>query len=568
MPGPLASLSRATPMSTRPYPLALLALAALSCGSSDALAPRLFSGGALSAEQAAYDVTSYKLELRVDPEERRIDGACSVRVEFLEELAALVLDLDPQLVVTRVLEGAQEREFERQHGQLRVDLGDTRAVGAELVLRVEYGGGPRVAPRPPWEGGFQWEETPAGEPWIATSNQMDGADLWWPCKDHPSDKPDEMWLEIEVPEGLTCITNGRNTGVETSAGWTRSSWHVSTPISNYCVALNIAPYVELTHDYQSVSGDALPITFWALPGSVEQARAILPEFAAHMRFFEERFGPYPFRADKYAVVETPHLGMEHQTAIAYGNDFAPNEWDYDWLHHHELSHEWFSNLVTAPDWNDFWIHEGFGTYTQNLWIEQTHGQEGLQRSMQAHLGRILNQRAVAPRESKHTGEMYFTSLEGRWGELQSDSDIYFKGAWFLHTLRWQIGDEAFFDALRRLCYPTPESERVTDGSHCHFATTDDFLALAEQASGMQLDALFELYLRQPELPVLEVEQDGSALSLRWSAPDGIDIDLAVPVEVAGEILRVEMAGGEGRVELPSAEALWELDPEQWLLCDS
>ena len=543
-------------------------LLALACGSPEPTAkPRLFSGGELRPEQAAYDVLSYALELRVDPEAREIQGACTVRARLLEPLDVLLLDLDPALEVVGAQEGDELLAVERGHGTVEVDLGGERPAGTELAVRVEYGGAPRVAPRPPWEGGFQWEQTPSGAPWIATSNQMDGADLWWPCKDHPSDKPDEMWLTIEVPEGLRCVTNGRSTGVEIVDGWERSSWHVSTPISNYCVALNIAPYVEIALEYESTSGDTFPLTFWALPESEEQARAILPEFAAHMRFFEERFGPYPFRADKYAVVETPHLGMEHQTVIAYGNQFRDDPWDYDWLHHHELSHEWFSNLVTAPDWNDFWIHEGFGTYTQNLWIEQTHGADGLRRSMDAHLPRILNLRAVAPRSAKHTGEMYFTSLEGEWGQLQSDSDIYFKGAWFLHTLRWHIGDEALFGAMRRLCYPTEALERVTDGSHCHFATTDDFLALAEEASGMELDGLFEVYLRQPALPELLVEQTGTQLQLRWQLPEGVDadFDLAVPVEVAGSEHRVAMPGGMGTLELPAADALWEVDPAHWLL---
>jgi aminopeptidase N len=374
-----------------------------------------------------------------------------------------------------------------------------------------------------------------------------------------------MRISVTVPAPLVCASNGRLEGVDENADGTRTwRWHVTTPISNYTVALNIAPYVTIEREYTSVAGDTFPVTYWVLPEHRAQGEQLMEQILAHLRFFEARFGPYPFRADKYGVVETPHLGMEHQTIIAYGNEYRDNEWGFDWLHHHEFAHEWFANLVTAPDWNDFWIHEGFATYAQNLYVEELHGAAAYRKSMADIRPRILNRRAVAPREPRTSGEMYFLDLDVPPGQRQSDSDIYFKGAWILHTLRWLLGDEDFALFLHRAAYPDPALEATTDGSACRFATTDDLLAIAEDVSGRDLDWFFELYLRQPELPGLEVETADGALRLRWRTPTDLPFPMPVEVRVGEELVRVEMPGGEATVELPAGAEV-EVDPHDWLL---
>ena len=215
---------------------------------------------------------------------------------------------------------------------------------------MEYGGQPRIAPNPPWDGGFTWSEH-NGTPWIATTCQGEGADIWWPCKDHPSDKPESMDLSFTLPEGIVVATNGDHVETTTENGKTTSRWHVSTPIANYTVALNAGPYTVLERTMKSVAGDEFPVRFWVLDDHAKQGEVLMDEILEHLEFFESTCGPYPFRGDKYGVVETPHLGMEHQSIIAYGNRFSgdPN-FDYDWLHHHELAHEWWGNLVTAKDW--------------------------------------------------------------------------------------------------------------------------------------------------------------------------------------------------------------------------
>ncbi len=362
------------------------------------------SGGPLIVEQAAYDVTYYDLALAVDPSDSTITGTLRMDARMVAPAEVVALDLDTLLAVESIsltdLESAAPLSFRRSGSRVFVELPFTKQPGDDLSLTVEYGGKPRVAPRPPWDGGFQWATTPSGEPWIATSNQMIGADVWWPNKDHVSDKPDSMRIRITVPDPLVVATNGRQEKVTDNGDGTRTyDWFVSTPISNYNVALNIAPYEVLKEEYRSVTGETFPVVFWVLPENLEDGLAFMPEILEHLRWFERTLGPYPFRADKYGVAQTPHLGMEHQSIIAYGANFdngamtGGEDWGFDALHHHELSHEWWGNLVTNADWKDMWIHEGFGSYMQALWLEDTQGIERYHEYMASVRPRMGNAQA-------------------------------------------------------------------------------------------------------------------------------------------------------------------------------
>ncbi len=528
-------------------------------------APTQTSGRALPPEQAAYDVVHYDLSLRVDPATRSIEGVLAMRARALDELSEVVFDLDARLAVRSVRAAGADLEHSFDDGVLRVR--HPQAPGDEFTVAVAYGGVPREAPNPPWDGGFTWAQTADGSPWIATSCQGEGADLWWPCKDQPSDEPESMDLRITVPNPLVVASNGRLLSVTPAeAGWTTHHWHVSTPINNYGVALNIAPYATLSEIYTSTAGDAFPIVFWVLPENLEQGRELFGEFALHLRFFEEIFGPYPFRADKYGVAETPHLGMEHQSIIAYGNMYRGNPWGpqrgFDFLHHHEASHEWWANLVTARNWNDYWIHESFGTYAQALYVEKLHGDAAYLEQMIHDARRILNVGAIAPREPYSTKEMFHHTRADA-----PDHDVYFKGSWVLHTLRWAVGDDAkFFRALRRMAYPDPALESTTDGSACRFETTDGILAIAEEHTGLELDGFFEVYLRQPKLPRLHRERRGDELLLEWELPVDVVFEVAVPVRVGTELRRIPMPGGRATVAVPRGVDV-AIDPDQRLLLE-
>ena len=544
--------------------LVVFACVIAGCGNAELRAqPEPYvSGGPISPEQASYDVTFYDLALRINPADSSIRGALTATARIVNPTKWLVLDLDPLLEVDSVsyvdFESEQPLSYEREGGKLWVDLAFTRQPQTEVSVKVAYGGRPRIAPRPPWDGGFTWARTPSGEPWIATSCQTIGADVWWPVKDHPSDEPDSMALHFTVPRPLVVASNGRLESVEPAEnGWRTYNWFISTPINVYNVALNVAPYRVIEDRHQSVAGGSFPVKFYVLPEDYEKAQELMPEIHDHLRFFEERFGPYPFRADKYGVAQTPHLGMEHQSIIAYGANFSNTsmtggrDWGFDALHHHELSHEWWGNLVTNVNWNDMWIHEGFGSYTQALYMEELEGIDGYHAYMNNMRGGIRNQKPVAPREIWNSMQIY-------------GGDIYSKGAWVLHTLRFLVGDETMAHLLRRMAYPDPGMEKITDGSQTRFVTTDDFLYLAEALSGRDLDWFFEVYLRQPQLPELEVRRDGARMTLTWDAPEDLPFPMPLEVAIDGDIRRVNMHAGSTTINIPE-NAQVTVDPNNWIL---
>ena len=513
---------------------------------------RNVSGGPLRSEQACYDVLHYSLHIDVDDAAHTIAGTLSMRAKWLAAQSELQLDLDAALAVQSVqLDGAAV-PHERTGGVLHIRPGQPLAIGAAFTVEVAYGGAPRTAKNPPWDGGFTWAKTPDDKPWIATSCQGEGADLWWPCKDHPSDKPDGFDLHCTVAKGLVVASNGTLQGKPaTKGGRTTFHWRTQSPIANYNIALNIAPYVELKDTFACIDGTKMPVQFFVLPSSEAKAKRCMAQFLDHVHVFEELLGPYPFRHEKYGVVETPHLGMEHQTIIAYGNGWKDEQ--YDWLHNHELAHEWWGNLVTCRDWKDMWIHEGFGTYMQPLYLERKFGRARYDQEVAGY--RLMNRTPIAPREIKNSHEIYFTGGGG--------NDIYYKGSAVLHTLRWQLGDEKFFQALRRFCYPTAAAAKATDGSQVRFVDTDDFVQLCNEIAGEDLGWFFEVYVRQAGLPQLEHAVQDGVLRLQWRAPKELPFSLPVPVVVDGVEHRVTMAGGKG--ELQCGKAAPEIDPGRRLL---
>jgi len=507
------------------------------------------SGGPLLPEQASYDVTFYDLSVRVDPAVRSIEGTLRATARITSPLAWFVLDLDPILDVASVAEvqeagSTQPLVFERRGGKFWAAFPYMKQPGEVVTVEVVYGGQPREAPNPPWDGGFTWAETPSGQPWIATSCQRIGADVWWPVKDHVSDEPDAMALHVTVPEPLVVAANGALRRIEPHADGTHTyHWFISTPINVYNVALNIAPYRTLEASFESVAGDTFPVVFYVLPEDYENGQRLFPEMLDHLRFYEEILGPYPFRTDKYGVAQTPHLGMEHQTIIAYGANFdngamtGGRDWGFDALHHHELAHEWWGNLVTNAQWSDMWLHEGFGSYMQALYAEYLGDEADYHAYMASIRDGITNRIPLAPRAVYSAEQIY-------------GGDIYVKGAWVLHTLRHLIGEDKLRTALRRMAYPDPALANTTEGCLCRFATTDDFLHLAEAVAGVDLDWFFEVYARQPALPRLVTRQHGTLLELAWETPDDLPFPMPVDVQVGTEVQRVAMPDGRGSLTLP------------------
>jgi aminopeptidase N len=523
------------------------------------------SGGVLMAEQAAYDVLSYDLALQPNYDEQSIKGVLTVKAKILKPIEKFVLDLDSRLTVESValVNGANREslKFERTDKKIWIDFGKMQKTGNTVEVSVAYGGKPLVAPRPPWVGGFVWSKTKDGQPWFATAVQMDGSDLWFPVKDHPSDKPETTSLHFTVADNLVAASNGKLQSVVDNKDGTKTyNWFISQPISNYNIALNVAPYKLIEDKVKSISGEMIPIQFYVLPEHFEKGQSLVDLTKKYNAFYEEYLGPYPFRADKIGIAETPHLGMEHQSITAYGNEFRYNADGDDWLMLHEFGHEWWANLVTGKDWNDFWIHEGFQSFMDTLYVEKTKGQAAYFEAMKARYKNLKNVKPVAPREPRTTTEMYLLPPD----YTKSDGDIYSKGAMILHALRYYIGDEAFFKSLRRMAYPTVEMEKITNGKQTRLATTDEFLKIAERESGVKLGWFFEVYLRQPALPKLITETKANQLSLRWETPNNLPFPMPVEVKIGGDTKKVEMKNGKGNLPLPQ-DTKYEIDPNGWVL---
>lgn len=528
-------------------------VAALGCATAP-LDPRTAaSGGPQTALAAATDVLAYELELEVFPQRRALAGVGTTIVRALEPVSAVELQLDARFEVPEVTVGGRPAAVDRSGGRLRIALPAPLQRGEEATVAVTYRGKPWVARRAPWDGGIVWSATRDGKPWIATAVQGEGCDLWWPCKDQFQDKPERMSIAITVPAGLAAATNGRLAGIDELAdGRRRFRWQVGAPLSDYNVALNIGPFVRIEETYAGVNGASIPLEFWALPEHEAKVRTLVAEdLRPQLQWYERTLGPYPWGTEKLGFVSTPHLGMEHQTINAYGNDFRRDDFGFDRLLQHELAHEWFGNLVTHARINDAWIHEGFGAYMQPAYTLDRNGDAAYAHRMyETYLG-IANCKPVV-QEGDLTSEEVFTG------------DIYAKGSFALHTLRWLLGDEAFWRATRVLLYDTPEPWQLAYPIAPRYRSTDDVVRIFSEVAGRDLAWLFDAYLRHADLPRLEETRRDGELVLRWSAPGGGPFPMPVVVRVDGVDRRVEMAEGQSSLQVPT-EARVVIDPDMKVL---
>lgn len=522
------------------------------------------TGGPLRPEQAAFDVLAYDVALRVDPKTKFLSGTTVMTAKMTTTTDKILLDLDAPYTVDKIYSQSSDRQlslkFERTGGKILITFPARKQAGSTFETIITYSGTPRVAPRPPWVGGIIWAKTPGGADWVSVALQNDGADLLFPVKDHPSDKPSIATMRITVPDPLVGVGPGKL--IETIKNMDATStyiWRMTNPIPNYSIIFDAAPYRVIKDSVKSIAGEDIPIEFYILPENYDKGPKLIEETKKYNAFYEKYLGPFPFRSQKLGIVETPHLGMEHSTHLAYGNKFQYNDHGFDWLQLHEFGHEWWANLVTAKDWNDFWIHEGFQSFMDSLYLEHLGKKDAYFESMRNRAKGTRNMQPVAPRGEKFAYEVYLQAPD----YIKGDGDIYGKGAVVLHTLRYLIGDDAFFRALRRMAYPTKEMESWTDGRQTRLVTTDDFLQIAEQESKMELDWFFELYLRQPKLPKLITETSGNNITLRWETPNTLSFPMPVEVDSGGKVQRLAMKDGKGSVSFSGTAPA--IDPKGWIL---
>ncbi len=466
--------------------------------------------GSLRPERTNYDVTYYHLSLRVNPQDSSIRGNNRIVFRVIDGLSRLQLDLFENMGIERIVDGkGRELQYERVANAVFVQLAEELQPGITDELTVFYGGFPTVARNAPWDGGFTWGRDGRRKPWVGVSCQGIGASLWWPNKDHPTDEPDSVLVSVEVPEGLVFAGNGRLRNQQsTEPGWTLYEWFVSYPINNYSISLNIADYVHFSDTFASRSG-ALSLDYYVLNGNQDKARKHFEQVVPMMACYEQYFAPYPFFRDGYKLIETPYLGMEHQSAIAYGNryldgyfgsDYSRINLDFDYIIIHETGHEWWGNSVSCSDNADLWVHEGFCTYSEALYVECLHGYEVGQDYVNAKKPFVDNKKPIIG--------LYGVNREG-------SDDMYSKGMLILNTLRHLSEDrhgnhEVWFDAVRGLTEDF--AYRVVSS-----AEVEQYLADKLQ---LDLDAFWDQYLRQAEQPVLEyrirsTRNQPDAVDYRW-----------------------------------------------------
>ena len=512
------------------------------------------TGRPSSPNQSAFDVRHYALSIRIMPSTRTIEGTLSVTFEALQTLDAIELDLDPDLDIHGATLGELSLTVTRDEDSFFVELPEPLEVGVRTTVSVAYGGKPHIALAPPWHGGFVWSEVD-GTPWFATAVQTEGCDLWWPCKDTYADKPEEgVEVAISAPRGVTVASVGLLAGTETGDdGFDTWRWVSRHPYTGYAIAINGGPYELVEQDYTGVNGITYPVQFWALPENVDKARKLIETDALpHLEFFERMIGPYPWGDEKVGFVETPHLGMEHQTINGYGEQYKRGKHGFDQLLHHELAHEWFGNAMTHARPEDSWLHEGYASYLQNVYAEETTGRMGYFDRMYAAYENNENCLPVANPAVQDVGEAF------------DNRDIYTKGAWMLHTLRNYIGEDAFWAGTRRLIFDTAEPWDLTYPIETRYRTTEEFIRIMSEEASEDVAWLVETYLREAGLPELITTRANGRLNLEWSVPGNRPFPMPVTVSVDGQETVVEISSDAGSLAV-SATARVIIDPDSKIL---
>jgi len=519
------------------------------------------SGGPLDPAQKKVRFDNADLAFEIFPDREAISGVATLNFTATAPIDRLVIDLDRNLPVSAIsIDGKPltSKAWSNPEGRMTIMLPRRIAAGGHVSAKISYAGTPHVAVRAPWDGGFVWSKTPGGQPWVATAVQMNGCDLFWPCIDYPTYEPDFITTHITVPKGLVAPSNGVFMGKDTLPdGRTTWNWRMKTP-TLYSMALNVGPYEQISGTYHSKFGNDIPMFYWYLPGEEAKAKELFAEFPKVLDFYESTIGPYPFGDQKVGAVETPHKGMEHSTITAYGNEYAKSPNGFDDLFQHEFGHEWFANQLTAANWDDFWLHEGFTAYMQPLYGRWLEG-EGRYAAMmlQARTG-IQNKSPIVTGKPQTAEEVYVKS-PGRGG------DIYTKGEWTLHTLRNLIGDDAFFKILRLDVYgrddPKPGNFKPL------FRTTPEFIAIVNTVTGKDYQWFFDVYLYEADLPKLIETRQGGTLTLAWKTPHDRPFPLPVEISVDGKVTTLAMTGGKDSIAVPP-DAHVVIDPWSKILRQS
>jgi aminopeptidase N len=477
--------------------------------------------GAYGPDRANNDLLYYHLTLRVDPVAKTIAGHNLIRFKMLEDGRRIQIDLAESLAIDKIVFGKETLHYTRDSGAVFLDFPHTLKAGQTYAVDFFYSGTPVSSGR---FGDFTFSQDPAGRPWIFTSDEDNGASTWWPSKDQWRDEPQEgMDFSIAVPDALMDVSNGRFVSkIDLHDGYTQWNWHVSYPINSYDVALNIGAYTHFSETYTNAAYPPLSLDFYCLPEDLDKAKVQFAQAKGMLDAFEHYFGEYPFARDGYKLVQVPYSGMEHQSAVAYGNGFdngyLHRDWTgvgisprFDFIIIHESGHEWFGNAVSAADRADMWIHEGFTTYLETLFVEYQYGRADALLYTSGLVPKVMNRVPIV-------GE--------RGVNADPPQDQYFKGALMIATLRSMLAADGVADdkkwfALLHDFYQHLKYQNIM---------TEDVIAWWSNATGRNLAPFFNQYLRHTAIPALELSFDASTHTVlyKWQADEP---GFAMPIQV-------------------------------------
>ncbi len=503
-----------------------------SPSTKDGISYTLTSGAKGQVKEQALSLSHADLTFIVYPDQKRLKGSATLTLSAVKPIQDIYIDLDSRFnIKVLTFNGRPLNKSEFKHENGLITLFSKEQTLGDFSVSIDYEGKPRIAERAPWDGGFVWSETSTGEPWIATAVQGEGCDLFWPCIDQPFGEPKSLDIRIDVPSDLVAAANGILQNVEEKEGRTTYHWKTSSVHNTYGVALNIAPYETVKDQYASRFGNTIDISFYYLPENKTHALKLFDEFPKLLTFFEQVIGPFPFSDEKMGVAETPHLGMEHQTINAYGNEYKADKFGFDWLLQHEFSHEWFGNQMTNDDWDHMWLHEGFASYLQPLYAQYLHGDLAYHAYLYDRRLTILNDHPLVANQSKSVHEVYDDTI-GPGG------DIYAKGAMVLHTLRQLIGDKAFFSAVRQLLYGTDEP--TPDNLNVRFSNTQEFIQIVNNVSQKDMRWFFDIYVFNAELPTLKIKKGESTITFAWKTKSNLPFPMPLELKINGELQVLDM----------------------------
>lgn len=477
--------------------------------------------GGLSLERTCYDVLRYDLNLKINPREKAIVGYNDITFKAIAPTAKIQLDLFPTLTIDSIIWDTKKLQYKREYNAVFVEFPAALGVNSEHRLRCYYNGKPIIAQNAPWDGGFVFTTDMNNKPWVSVACQRTGASLWFPCKDGQSDEPNNgATIKIAAPNGLTAVSNGRFLGsTDLQNGYTRWDWEVKNPINNYDINVTLG---DLVHFHDNYKG--LDLDYYVLRDNEDRARIQFEGVKPMLDCFQSKFGPYPFIEDGYKLIETPFLGMEHQSAIAYGNMYLKGYlghdrsetglgMTFDFIIVHESGHEWFGNSITAKDIADMWIHESFTTYSEAVYVECQMGYEKGQSYINGLKSKVINDGPII----------------GKYGvQQEGSSDMYAKGALMLNTIRHLVNNDEKWWAIL-LKYANTYRHQIID--------TQTVIIFFNTETGLDLTKVFNQYLRYGTIPRLQYRIRKGFLECQWIAMEH-NFNMPVDLKIDGKKTRI------------------------------